>query len=379
MADTILKIPTYSANLDIGLQEDRIFETKAGKISLDQTGIPAIALNFNGDSTDSGGNNNNGIITGGVSYNVFDKIVGTAAISLGSGFVTCPLNGLPTTAMTEITFAFWAKPSGAYNTSIFIADPDDTNNRCSGHLPWSDGNIYWDFGNINTGNGRLSTAFNPAWYNQWAFWVFKSSPTGMTIKRNNVVIASSITSSTFTRGTKSLLLGYYPGFGTYWPGLMDAFRLYPRVTTDGQDTVLYNNGIGTEISVFYPTNSPSATLLKIGAGPGIKFKLSGSGLWIPENMGVLGTPQTPKYQYAKLASYNNAPVYNGAWFTQAQLRTAIGEHTDTIEAFMLKVQFPSNGSVACSIDDGSIPAEMMGIVGRSDALTRIGGVRRVYG
>lgn len=102
--------------------------------------------------------------------------------------------------------------------------------------------------------------------------------------------------------------------------------------------------------------SPTATLVKLGGGAaGQKWKWNGSGLIIPENVGITGAT-APNYQYGLFDEDNESDLsYNGSWLTQANLKAGIGT---TAEKRWLKIKanFPSGGAIPSAIGAGYIPA-----------------------
>jgi len=142
-------------------------------------------------------------------------------------YVNCGLNGLPSPS-TEITIALWVKPVEGKNTSIIIANPDDTVNRFNMHFPYSDNIIYWDYGNDISTSGRLSVQFKDSWFNVMAHFVFISSTSGQKIYRNSILIASDPTYSAFTKGTKTLDIARYAPTLTYWKGTIDEVRIISK-------------------------------------------------------------------------------------------------------------------------------------------------------
>jgi hypothetical protein len=141
----------------------------------------------------------------------------------GSDYITVPLSNLPSSTNT-ITVDFWAfnDPTQKYQ-QLLQASPDDTTNRFNIHFDWN-GTIYWDFGNVNT--TRLTVPFSNNWRNQWAHWAFVSEAgVGKKIYRNGVLIASDGSTSTFTPGTKKLLIGTESSNQYFFKGMLDELRI----------------------------------------------------------------------------------------------------------------------------------------------------------
>src|SRR5204862_4630499 len=92
-----------------------------------------------------------------------------------------------------------------------VLKPDNTGNRLSAHVPWSDGVIYWDFGNIGT-QGRLSYSPPVSIVGSWQHFALVSSQSGnfMRIYRNGVLEAQKTGASAFTQGSFALQIGGPP-------------------------------------------------------------------------------------------------------------------------------------------------------------------------
>ena len=83
----------------------------------------------------------------------------------------------------EITIMFWSNGNAdilPINTYIFEGVDNNRLRQASVHLPWSDGNIYWDCGNDGSGYDRISVGASPADFaGKWSHWTFtKNATTG---------------------------------------------------------------------------------------------------------------------------------------------------------------------------------------------------------
>ena len=196
---------------------------------------------------DQTGNNN------GTYYGTLWQQTGIIDYCLGfdgtDDWILTTLNEFPA-VMTDVTISFWAKPPTSNKmNALFSAQPDDGTNRFSLHFPWygiTMGKIYLDFGNISAG-GRLDVTFDQSWFNVMAHWVFiVKSGVGMKAYRNNVLIASNTTTSTFTKGSKTLWIAKYSYMGYhFWPGDLDEVIIWDKALTADEITTLYANGAPT--------------------------------------------------------------------------------------------------------------------------------------
>ena len=82
----------------------------------------------------------------------------------------------------EITVAFWQYGSDLQpvNSTIFEARDASDKRQVNVHLPWSNGQVYWDCGNDGSGYDRINRPANPEDFkNKWNHWAFtKNAMTG---------------------------------------------------------------------------------------------------------------------------------------------------------------------------------------------------------
>lgn len=100
----------------------------------------------------------------------------------GSGAL--PLDPAPLAAVSnEITVSLWAKgdPDIMPVNSTLLEGTDQANNRqVNVHLPWGNGQVYWDCGNDGSGYDRINQpAAEPDYEGRWNHWAFtKNATTG---------------------------------------------------------------------------------------------------------------------------------------------------------------------------------------------------------
>ncbi|HUS73131.1 MAG TPA: LamG-like jellyroll fold domain-containing protein [Sedimentisphaerales bacterium] len=192
-------------------------------------------------AADSSGNNNHGTITG--AEWVAGQVGGALKFN-GAEYVEVPPAAW-SSVEKQVTIAFWvygdpdAQPQacscfGAYQ------DPAVENSRVAHcHLPWSNGNVYFDTGGTADGYDRISKAATPAEYKgSWQHWTFtKDADTGeQSIYLNGVLwhsgsgLTRTMTGVTaFTIGSNSMGAENFN-----YAGLMDDFRLYDRALSEGE-------------------------------------------------------------------------------------------------------------------------------------------------
>ncbi len=116
--------------------------------------------------------------------------------SSGGGHFTIT-EGLET-IQEQITIAFWHFGDKVLPRNTTVLEGVDESNRrqVNVHLPWSNGQVYWDCGNDGSGYDRINkTAEESAYKNQWNHWVFtKNASTGsMKIYLNGSLFHSGTT------------------------------------------------------------------------------------------------------------------------------------------------------------------------------------------
>lgn len=93
---------------------------------------------------------------------------GTSNVDVPAGHFTSINN--------EITISLWCNGTPDIlpaNTYIFEGTDANNNRQANVHLPWSNGQVYWDCGNDGGGYDRINKLANEADYEgQWNHWVF---------------------------------------------------------------------------------------------------------------------------------------------------------------------------------------------------------------
>ena len=161
------------------------------------------------------------------------------------------------TIVTQATVCFWAygdpdqQPQANF---IFGAFSDPANNearRMSAHVPWSNGNVYFDTG--GPGYNRIEKAADAADYEgTWTHWTFlKNADTGDQQVYINGVLWHSGTGMTNTmEGVTKFTIGTKPSLAEGWyQGMIDDFRLYDRaLSVDELPDIMLGKGPGLELA-----------------------------------------------------------------------------------------------------------------------------------
>ena len=155
-------------------------------------------------------------------------------------YISLPTNVIPTNQIT-IEFVCTNTNLGA-NNSIIAGGADQTQDL-SIHLPWGDGNVYWDCGRPFNRIAKTTTLAERSGVHHWVFT--KNPSTGVM----NIYLDGNLwhTGNGFTSTMPSLSsvsLGRYDngGFtGYYFPGTIPITKIYNKELTPGEVTQNYNH------------------------------------------------------------------------------------------------------------------------------------------
>lgn len=140
-------------------------------------------------------------------------------------------DGLPEIS-NEITVAFWSKGNNTLPSNTSLVECGDNNGLRSVnvHLPWSNGQVYWDCGNEGGSYDRINKSADPNDYkNKWTHWAFtKNATTGdMKIYLNGNLWHSG---TGFHRSIdiNSMIVGSSLNGNLIYDGDIDDFRIWKR-------------------------------------------------------------------------------------------------------------------------------------------------------
>ncbi|MBK7221539.1 MAG: hypothetical protein IPH94_09470 [Saprospiraceae bacterium] len=150
----------------------------------------------------------------------------------GSSFLNIPADEA-TSIDNEITVAFWSFGNPDIlpaNTAALEAVDDKGNRQIMIHLPWSNGNVYWDCGNDGSGYNRINKAANVSDYEgKWHFWAFtKNVTTGsMKIYLDGVLFHSG-TGQTKKIDIRRMTFGGSIDQSLNYPGYLDDLTIWNK-------------------------------------------------------------------------------------------------------------------------------------------------------
>ena len=133
----------------------------------------------------------------------------------------------------EITVSFWSFGDHKLpvNTTIFEGVDDANRRQANVHLPWSNGQVYWDCGGNGGNYDRINMVVNPDDFkNKWTHWAFtKNVSTGiMNIYLNGELLVTGSEKSN-PIDIKRFSLGSSSGSSpTYWQGSLDDFQVWNK-------------------------------------------------------------------------------------------------------------------------------------------------------
>ena len=172
----------------------------------------------------------------------------------------------------EITISFWSYGTAETmpaNSSVFEGRDDDDIRQANAHVPWSNGQVYWDCGNDGSGYDRINkTALESDYEGKWNHWAFtKNATTGvMNIYLNGTLWHSgtgkfkSIDITKFNFGGDALeSLFYY--------GKLDEFRVWNKALSAEtiaewmHKTVDATHSDYNNLVAYYPLNEGTGNVL----------------------------------------------------------------------------------------------------------------------
>ncbi len=133
------------------------------------------------------------------------------------------------------TVTFWCYGNPAVqpqNNSAFEAEDSLGRRVLNVHMPWSDGNVYFDCGNSESGSyDRINAAVaSTGWEGQWNYWTFtKNVSTGiMRAYLNGHLLFSGTTKTRTMAGIRKFYFGSGASDDYYYGGNLDEFAVWNK-------------------------------------------------------------------------------------------------------------------------------------------------------
>ncbi|MEA3226968.1 MAG: hypothetical protein U9Q07_13540, partial [Planctomycetota bacterium] len=116
-------------------------------------------------AADSSGRGNHGTLEGSAAWDAGN--FGNGVYIEGSSWIEIPPAAWDPIEK-HVTVAFWAYGGDAQPVDHFVfaaySADDNAARQASAHIPWSNGNVYWDTGHDGSTYDRLSTALPPEFH-----------------------------------------------------------------------------------------------------------------------------------------------------------------------------------------------------------------------
>lgn len=152
----------------------------------------------------------------------------------GPDIVSVPADHFQTLS-TEVTVSLWQYGDTARQPqSDYAFEGYNANNQrvLNSHLPWGNGQVYWDAGQEGNGYDRIFTSFQPQDYEgQWNHWAFtKNTATGeMKMYLNGQLVHSGTGKTRLMSGITRFNIGSrVPNAGGAYDGYIDEFRVWDK-------------------------------------------------------------------------------------------------------------------------------------------------------
>ncbi len=164
----------------------------------------------------------------------------------------------------EITIAFWQYGFHTLpiNSTIFEGVDGDNQRQVNAHLPWGNGQVYWDCGNEG-GYDRVNQPADPSSYkNQWNHWAFtKNATTGIMQVFLNGELWIEGSDKTKKIDIQKFKIGQNVNGNNYYYGRMDEFQMYSKALSQSDiqswmtETIDSSHPAYDDLVVYYDFNS----------------------------------------------------------------------------------------------------------------------------
>ncbi|MEI6766198.1 MAG: peptide-N-glycosidase F-related protein [Bacteroidota bacterium] len=150
----------------------------------------------------------------------------------GADYVSVPASALAPLD-SFITVSFWQYGDPAHqpqDQSTFEATDSQGRRVLNAHIPWSNGNVYWDAGNSHSGNyDRINKAAQTQDYEgTWNYWTFTKNiaDSSMKIYLNGHLWHSGVNMKRTMDGIATFKIGSFANGSGNYDGYMDEFALW---------------------------------------------------------------------------------------------------------------------------------------------------------
>ena len=206
-----------------------------------------------------------------------------------NAYIEIPIDAISSIS-DEISISCWLYGKSDLlpsNTSIFEGDDEDGNRTFNVHLPWNNGNIYFDCGNEGSSYDRIEKeATNNHTEGQWNHWAFtKNTNTGAMKIYFNGDLWHSGTNKTKTLNISKIIVGNDTGLNYNYKGLMDELRIWNKELSQTEINNWKNIAIDNShpnynnLVAYYKMDEGSDTLLNDLSTNGLEASSTTSYFW----------------------------------------------------------------------------------------------------
>src|SRR6185369_9058592 len=189
------------------------------------------------------------------------------------------------TAQDELSASFWAKHRDIANSSAFDFDSPSVGRGFHTHVPWSDGNIYFDtVGCCDAATQRISSPINALagydgadldgdglpdntdvawWTNKWHFYAFTKKGSTKNIWVDGKLLVAGDNTSKLPTDINLLEIGADSGGGDLYHATVDDFATYSKELQETNVVALFNGTLPTALPAstgliaYWPFNDPT--------------------------------------------------------------------------------------------------------------------------
>ena len=240
-----------------------------------------------------------------------------------TGSETLELNNTIPSISNEVTISFWSKGNNSMpqNSTIFEGIDAEESRQLNVHLPWGNGQIYWDCGNDGANYDRINKPADPTEFkNQWNHWAFtKNATTGIMKIFLNGDEWHSGTGKTKPIDLQKLVVGGDAFNNNRYYGLVDEFQIWD-VELDG---ATIKNWMHRNINNMHP-NYPNLMGYYQFDTPGNASVFDQSP--IGNNLTMNGLPQFRQWKNKELIkNFQPSTVVPNIEFVQGEYNTEIND------------------------------------------------------
>ncbi len=210
----------------------------------------------------------------------------------GQDWIDVPVANLSGLISDEITISFWQYGDPVIQPqNNYIFEALDANNKriLNSHLPWSNGNVYWDAGYASGNYDRIYKAANTANFEgQWNHWAFtKNTSTGiMKMYLNGNLWHEGSGKTKSMAGIALFKIGSNGPENNFYDGYMNEFRIWNKELDEAtisswmSKDVDANHPDYANLVCYYPMDEGSGNHLTDVSGVTGNAALMGSIDWI---------------------------------------------------------------------------------------------------